>query len=551
MTEWTESTKPIRIRNDAKSDPGRSDELVTNRLQHAIDVCHKRGGGTVTITSGEYVAGTIHLRSDVTLHLEAGAHLLPAKDKSEYIDCQTGPDGERPFILADRVRNVSIVGDGTIDGCGTKFMKMDEPIRQHSGESDGHPLVSNASHRARQGEEYLNRSGAVDKWPVAKPPFRPGPMLSFINCENVSVRNVTLQDMPAWTLNFDSCVDVNVHNITIRNHMQIPNCDGISIDSSQNVRISDCMIESCDDAITITSHKDHESNCENVTVTNCSLSSSACAIKLGSETTGNIRYCTFNNCVIHDTNRGLGIQHRDSGSIEHILFSNITVETELLPGPWWGKAEPIYVTSVPRDDETDLGTIRNIRFSNIVADAESGVLVYGHLDANLENIYFDSISLLITGGHHADAVGGNVDLQPTAVMAPIYEEAISGVHCENVTNLELYDVTLEWGKELPNYFAHGVRCLESDKVVIDRFVGRQAHLAETDANESKAAIRLERITGSTVRNSRARRGTQTFLSTADCRDARLFANNDLTDSVTAIKTDSEYRMMGNIHPHNP
>lgn len=550
MTERSASTATFRIAHTDESETAEAStaDRETERVQETIDDCRDAGGGTVVVSSGEYTVGTVHLRSDVTLHLEAGARLRPAESKSAYVDRHVGPDGERPFLLAEGLENVAIVGDGTIDGRGTEIMDMDEPIRQHSGERDGHPLVSNAPHRARQGEEYLDRSGATDEWPVAKPSFRPGPMLHFVDCEGVSIRDVSLEDMPAWTLSFDDCADVDVRGVTIDNHMRIPNCDGIAIGNSRNVRISDCAIASCDDAITLVSHDDRERECEHVTVTNCTLASSACAIKFGSETSGNIRHCTFDNCVVYGSNRGLGIQHRDEGTIEHVLFSNITVETHLHPGPWWGKAEPISVTSVPRDEETDLGTVRDVRFSNVTADAENGALVYGHADATLERVRLESVSLSIAGSPHADTVGGNIDLQPTAVTAPISEEAIAGVHCENVVDLELRDVDLEWADEVPDYFAHGIRCVDVDELVIDGFAGRQADVARADSAGASAAIALERTTRSTIRNCRASPGTKTFLSTGACADERLFATNDLTDATTPFEGDVGYSTVGNVPP---
>lgn len=558
MTERTESTAPFRIAPAADTDADPADpataERETDRFQEKIDDCRDAGGGTVVVSSGEYVLGTIRLRSDVTLRLEAGARLQPAESVSAYVDRHVGPDGERPFVLAESAENVAIVGDGTIDGRGTEIMHMDEPIRQHSGESEGHPLVSNAPHRARQGDAYLDRSGALEEWPVAKPSFRPGPMIHVVDCEGVSIRDVTLSDMPAWTVSFDDCADVDVRGVTIDNHMRIPNCDGIAVGNSRNVRISDCAIASCDDAITLVSHADRDRDCERVTVTNCSLASSACAIKFGSETSGDIRHCTFDNCVVYGSNRGLGIQHRDEGTIEHVIFSDITVETHLLPGPWWGKAEPIYVTSVPRDEETDLGSVRDVRFSNITATAENGALVYGHAGSTLEGIRFESVSLSIAGSPHSDAVGGNIDLQPTAVTAPIYAAAISGLHCENVADLALRDISLEWADGLPAYFAHGVRCVDVNGLAIDGFVGRQARTPESGDGghesdvEDAAAIALEGTTTSTIRNCRATPGTGAFLSATACEDERLFATNDLTDAERAIDGDVAYSPVGNVPP---
>ncbi len=315
--------------------------------------------------------------------------MYAARERDAYAG-EYGPDGERPFIRGDGVENVAITGRGTFDGRGTWFHEMDEPLRGHSGESDGHPLISNAPHEARQGEDYLDPERGTEEWPRAKSDFRPGPMFFFEDATNVRLETITLRDMPGWTISLHDCEEADIHGLDIDNHMQIPNCDGISIMDSRNVHISDCSIRSCDDSITIGSRPDGDGPTAGITVTNCTLSSAACAIKFGSETHGPIRDCLFENCVIRDSNRGLGIQHRDEGDLENVLFSNIVLETGLLPGPWWGKAEPIYVTSVPRDDETDLGCVRNIRFSNIVARSENGVLVYAHDDADMANVTLEA-----------------------------------------------------------------------------------------------------------------------------------------------------------------
>ncbi|NGM67743.1 polygalacturonase [Natronolimnobius sp. AArcel1] len=518
-------------------------ELATDAVQTAIDTCADAGGGTVVVPSGEYEIGTIDLRSDITLSLEPGATVYAARDRDAYAG-EYGPDGERPFIRGDGVENVTITGRGTVDGRGTWFHEMDEPLRGHSGESDGHPLISNAPHEARQGEDYLDPERGTDEWPRAKSDFRPGPMFFFEDATNVRLETVSLRDMPGWTISLHDCKEADIHGLDIDNHMQIPNCDGISIMDSRNVHVSDCSIRSCDDSITIGSRPDGEGPTAGITVMNCTLSSAACAIKFGSETHGPIRDCLFENCVIRASNRGLGIQHRDSGDLENVLFSNIVLETGLLPGPWWGKAEPIYVTSVPRDEETDLGRVRNIRFSNIVARSENGALVYAHDEADVANVTLENVRLEISDSPHADRVGGNIDLQPTAVQAPIAERDIAGIDCGGVAELTLREIDLEWGAELPDYYANGLRCTDVSGLEIDGFAGRQAHI-ETDT----AAIALEGVQQVSIRNSRATAGTETFCSLVETADERLFAGNDLAVAETVIDDEAhDFTEHGNVRP---
>lgn len=515
----------------------------TAAFQQAVDTCAESGGGTVIVPSGEYVVGTLRLRSHVTLELVAGATVFAAVDKTAYDGGRIGPDGERPFVVADGAENVAIEGRGTFDGRGTDIMLMETPIRGHSNESGAHPLVSNGPHQARQGDAYLDRSAGTEGWPVAKPDFRPGPMFLFEGCEDVLLRGVTLRDMPAWTVSVHDSAEVDITGVDIDNHMRIPNCDGISVMNSRNVHISDCSIRACDDAITVGTLAESDQSTEGVTVTNCTLSSSACAIKFGSETARDIRNCTFENCVVTESNRGLGIQHRDGGDIENVLFSNIVVETHLLPGPWWGKAEPIYVTSIPRSESTSVGTVRNVRFSNITARSENGALVYAHEEADVHRVRFDAVDVEVRDSPHADAVGGNFDLQPTSVVPPIQERNIAAIHVENVEAVELCDVSVVWGETLPNYYENGIRCVGVDGLVVDGFSGRQAHDGAT-----AAAIDLRETATVNVRNSRARPGTEVFLSATNLDDARLFVGNDLGDATAGIAGRAEFETNGNYPP---
>lgn len=508
-----------------------SDEFATAAFQTAIDECGEAGGGRVVVPAGEYAVGTVRLRSNVTLHLAAGATVAAAADEDAYDASHVGPDDERPFLLAEGVENVALTGRGTFDGRGTEFMLMDTPIRGHSGEADTHPLVTSGPPRARQGDAYLDREGPTDDWPVAKPDFRPGPMFLFDGCQNVLVRDVTLRDMPAWTLSIEDTVEADVRGIDVVGNKRIPNNDGIAITNSQNVHISDCTLVTCDDSICLNGTLDSPRPCENVTVTNCTIESNACAIKFGSQTAGPIRNATFENIVIRDSNRGLGIQHRDGGDIENVLFSNIIVETRLVAGPWWGKAEPIYVTSVPRDTDTDLGAVRNVRFSNVVADVENGALVYGAPGATIENVGFENVRIGIDGGEKSDLVGGNFDLQPTAVGAPIFEHDIPGIHCEGLSSLSVTDSTVEWADDdLPAYFSHGLQCEEVSGVTIDGFTAR-------GAGEDDAAIRLARCERASVRGSTAAPGTDVFLSVTDLSDQRVLGLNDTADARTPTRGD--------------
>ena len=518
---------------------------VTDAFEGAVEACADGGGGTVYVPAGDYETGTVELCDDITLSLAPGARVYASSNEANY-DSESeyvGPDGERPVFVAKGRENVTVTGDGVVDGHGTEIMEMDEPIRGHSGQSTAFPLVSDAEPAPRQGETFLDPSEGTEEWPVAKPAFRPGPTFVFDGCSDIAVRDITLRDMPSWTLAIRDCEGVVVTGIKVENHMRIPNCDGLSIEGSRNVRVSDCSIRCCDDAVSLLT-RSSESICENVTVTNCTFVSRACAVKIGSETAGPIRNVRIQNCVVHGSNRGLGIQHRDGGDVTDVAFSDIVVETHLFEGPWWGKAEPIYVTSVPRDEETDLGTVRDVRLSNVSARCENGAVVYGHADASIENVQFNGVELRVRDSPAADIVGGNIDLQPTSVRPPIEAHDAPAVHCENVVGLHLVDVAVEWGEDLPAYYTHGVACVGVEDLTINGFDGSPAHL-----DASAAAISVQNSSTLTVRDSRARPETKTFLSVTDTTDGRLFTGNDITDAERGIDGDADFTVVGNVGLH--
>ena len=117
---------------------------------------------------------------------------------------------------------------------------------------------------------------------------------------------------------------------------------------------------------------------------------------------------SFDNCVITRSNRGLGIQNRDEGTVTDVVFSNIIMDLQLWSDVWWGKAEPIYVTSYPRADGNNkdanwrfpkgethgrCGEVSRIYFNNIVATSENGCFVGGDVIGKVNHVYFNNVKL--------------------------------------------------------------------------------------------------------------------------------------------------------------
>lgn len=178
--------------------------INTPAIQKAIDNCHKGGGGRVVIPPGEFVTGTIILKSGVNLHLEQGARLLGSFDTADY-----WIDGRKHgLIYAYQAESISISGEGEIDGRGTSFHIAD---RVHFGQ-DFNRMVT------RQGEEYFPLTPVPADGPIGYD-ARPGMMVLLLQCEQVAIKDVTFRDSPEWCFRIADCDDVIVSGISFHNNL--------------------------------------------------------------------------------------------------------------------------------------------------------------------------------------------------------------------------------------------------------------------------------------------------------------------------------------------
>ena len=360
---------------------------VTNdavAIQQAIDRCTAEGGGVVLVPRGHtFVCGPVQLKSNVELHLEATAVLKAHPDESIYhLSAFGANEGEgMMWLWADGAENISITGKGTIHGNGIAFM----------------------------GAELED---SYDLKPVTT--FDPRPhVLTLMGVRNLTIRDVTICEGAYWTVHLVGCDEAVIDGINLLNNLKIRNGDGIDLDHSKNVRISNCHITSGDDCICLKNRREFEKygTCHDIVVTNCVMTSRSCAIKIGSENMDSIYNVLFDNCVITASNRGLGIQNRDEGTVTDVVFSNILLDCRLWSDVWWGKAEPIYVTSYPRANgnhkdanwrfpkgqiEGRCGEVSRIYFSNIIATAENGCFIGGDTTDKVRQIYLNDIKLTLT-----------------------------------------------------------------------------------------------------------------------------------------------------------
>jgi hypothetical protein len=525
--------------------------LCTASIQNAIDVAAAAGGGTVLVPPGTFVTGTIWLKSGIHLHLEDGAVLKGSADMADY----TKDGAVYGLIRAESARNLTISGPGEINGNGTHFMSATEP----------HISADFDKASTRQGADFMSPKFGFTDGPMKISP-RPGMMAVFQRCENVTLNGVAFRDSPSWTIRFGDCDGVLVRGISIINNLLIPNSDGVHCTTSRNIRISDCDIRAGDDAIIVTGFGDEDGAppstfepntdysrreignktgfAENVTVTNCVLQSRSAGIRVGYGD-NSIRNCVFQNIVIYESNRGIGVFSRDRGSIEDILFSDIVIENRLHSGHWWGKGEPIHVSAVPQKSEIPCGGIRRVRFRNILAESETGIVVWGHAEELIRDLAFEDVRLEVKEGPLSASYGGNFDLRPASSPEfMVFKHDISGLFARFVTGLDIRNFDLRWGDGLEPFFTSGIEAEHVQNLVIDGFRG-----AHSPRRPEAGSIALFDAAGVTVRNCEAAAGTVLFLKHQGLSDPGLFVNNDLSKTAQAFSPKKPaFVMSGNRLP---
>lgn len=243
--------------------------LATAAIQAAIDTCHKNGGGRVSVPAGVFKTGTLWLKSHVELHLEMGATLLASENLDDYNAEDAYPQNFRSdieewcgkhLLIALGAEDIALTGHGLIDGNGHLF--YDKPVKKWT---------------------FLWTDGlALSKDKVN---LRPGQLLCFIECRHVHVQDIRIQNTTCWCCFFHGCEFVQVRGIVIQNPSTFANTDGIDIDACRHVTVSDCILDTADDAFAIRSSayrlKNGANVCEFITISNCVLGSSSGAFRLG------------------------------------------------------------------------------------------------------------------------------------------------------------------------------------------------------------------------------------------------------------------------------
>ncbi|EJC72448.1 glycoside hydrolase family 28 protein [Rhizobium hidalgonense] len=361
----------------------------TDRLQAAIDSLSASGGGRLELMAGIHICRGLRLRSGVDLHLAAGAILRPVPDYAAYARTTVSVIAEksdRGMIVASGARRISLTGEGRIEASCESFITGDDET--------------------------------VGTFIPAE--FRPR-VVVFEHCDEVEIGSLTISGSPMWTLHFVDCTNVAVRNVTIENDRRLPNTDGIVLDACRGAFIEDCTISTADDGICLKTSIGPEGvaigRCENILVRRCSVQSLSCALKIGTETHGDITNVLFEDCSVSSSNRALGIFSRDGGRISNVRFSRISVDCRETPDGFWGSGEALTVNVVDRIAERPAGAVENLIVEDVTGRMEGAITVIAAAPSGIRNVSLARIAVCQQPGELG--TGRTYDLRPTnADLAP-------------------------------------------------------------------------------------------------------------------------------------
>ena len=462
----------------------------------------------VYFPAGEYTSGTIRLKSHIRLFLEAGAVLYASLDDKDF------ERGQRTaLILGENLDNISFEGRGTIDGQASydwRVLEFDDAfIRENMllWKALGRPLLRSFPHR----------------FPDALYPK----LVLLLHCRDVRISGISLIRSRSWTLNPVNCERLVVDGVYIHSDLKDAVwADGIDPDGCTDVRIANSTIETGDDAVVFYSMDwfGPALPCQNITLTNCRLSSASSAIKFCDGNKNAVRRVTISNTVITDSNRGLAFMVFDGGTVEDVVISNLTIECRRHAWFWWGDGDPIHF-NIKRRSEVDGGTypneppagrIRNVILRDIIARGQGTSSINGHPDSWLDNITIDNLRLTLTH-------------DPSNPL----EKATDALKLRWARNVRMHDVEVQWAEPASQKWRSA---LSAEDVADADFDGLSLRGARLD----QPALRLVNAGRITLRNVRPHAGDSVFLTVAGPRshDIRILGD-DPSLSPALIQTDTD------------
>ena len=231
----------------------------TKLINQTIEKAASEGGGTIYFPAGTYLTATIHMKSNITLHLESGAIVRFSDRFEDYLPFVTARwEGTvmqtlSPLIYAHSADNLTITGRGTLDGNGLKWWLWEFETRKVIKENGGKlPSLDKLQQMWVDANKDLEISDYY-KPSLERKMFRP-PFIQFYECTNILIENVKIINSPFWTTHIYKCNNVKLLGLYIFSPaapVKAPSTDAIDIDVCNNVLVKNCYLSVNDDAIAL------------------------------------------------------------------------------------------------------------------------------------------------------------------------------------------------------------------------------------------------------------------------------------------------------------
>ena len=480
---------------------GQKEDDAQPAIQKAIDAAAADGSGTVLIPAGLYTSGTLHLRSHLRVELAAGATLFAATDPAAY-DCGTNVSKAALFYGED-LEDVTFTGNGIVDGQAQYEWRPDD-------------YEENFEHKTLM--QKLGKS-LLRSFPKDFPKRQIYPHMVWLGrCKNVRFTGLNFLHAPIWTFALYDCQQATFEGLYIYTSLkEAVWADGIDLDGCRDVSVANCTIETGDDCVALVSENSWGPPrvCENISITNCRLSTASAGIKFSEGNRAGIRNILVSHCLFNNVNRGAALITAQGGSISNVTFSDLTINCRRFDWFWAGDAQPFRCRnmrlreidpSAPKEKELPPGAIRGLTLRNIVAYAQGSSTFYGHPECWLEDITLEHVKLFVS-------------TDPTAP----YDTSEHALDFRRVTDLKLKDVEIAWQEPPFAGWKSALNCEDVHGLQLDGFVAKPVR-----GQQGGPAIALRDVSGATIRHARAVEGTDLFIDIAgrDTRDIRL-QNNDL------------------------
>jgi hypothetical protein len=561
-----ESTATFNVRNYGAT--GNKADNAQKAIQSAIDACAKAGGGRVYLPPGDYTSGTLYLRSHVRFYIEAGATLYASQDHSTY----TLPEvyANRPssgwlhsLFMGFDLEDITIEGRGTVDG-QAEYVWRAGKMRYLSGASNtptprvpldvqgeierrtvqpgskvvwnNNPYFGHITYNAVLAQEKAAALGQPLMRSFPKGNDEPGAwyphMIVLFRCKDVRISGLSFLHSPSWNIYPYACERLTIDGIHMYTSLHDGVwADGIDPDGCKDLRISNCTIETGDDAIVFysTNSWGPALPCENITVTNCRLTSASSGVKFCDGNMNCVRNVTVDNCVIIGSNRGIAFMVAQGGYVSNVVLSNLVIDTHRYDWFWWGDGDPIHfmiergsekLGQPDKPGEPPAGSIRNVIIRNVIAHGQGSCVITGHPTSWLENISLENIRLFIS-------------TNPSS----LYDKAVNAVQFRYARNLKVKDLEVTWEKPEWVNWQSALYFEDVDGLRLQGFMGGPAK----PGTEIPAVV-LDKVNDAAILDAQPRPGTQVFIKVKGATSQKIYlTGSELHDVKTPYKLDADVK----------